>query len=185
MVQGPVMSRQDVETSEKQDVRGGPFDANNTMDTDSPERDELQQSRAISTKTTMQEVSKVITSTRNDAGTPCPTENMAMEDDGHTVTGYMEGNGTGTEKQPPARPHTQNILRDDSHDRSNGKHSNKTYDYTVTQEDPTLSLTDMETHAAPAIMRPKRNKKLKTDREAVHSRDRTGSRTCHKTPQKM
>jgi hypothetical protein len=110
---------------------------------------------------------------------------MAMESEGHTVTGNMGGNDTGTEKQSTVPSYTQIILRDDSHDRTNGDHSTKTYDDTMAQEDLALSPTGMGTHVATAIVSPKRSKKLKINRDTVHLRDRTRSRTSHKTPQRM
>jgi hypothetical protein len=55
--------------------------------------------------------------------------------------------------------------------------SNNTYYDKTAEEDSVPSQSDVEIHVASPVMSSKRSKKLKPDRDTLHARDRTRSRT--------
>jgi hypothetical protein len=71
------------------------------------------------------------------------------------------------------------------HERQGSDHSNSPDEEMVAQGDIVPPMLAWETHDEPSILGPKRNKKLKSEKDALQARDRTSSRTRHKRQQLM
>jgi hypothetical protein len=119
------MTRQDEESRERGEERGGPFDANSNTDTYSPVGDGQQQSRKVPIQPTTHEVSKDTASKRDKEDTYVSTATMAVESEGQIVPGDG-GKGIGAGKQTPAMPHAQTIERVTPNDSMNSDTSNNT-----------------------------------------------------------
>ena len=80
--------------------------------------------------------------------------------------------------------HAQNIELETPSDSKYSYTNIQTKDEPMEQEGLEASQPDEELHTAPPITSPKRNKKLKTDRDTIQVRDRTRSRSSQKSPRR-
>jgi len=184
VVKGPRTTRQDEEPRETEEERGGPFDAYYNMDTSQPLAEGQQESRQVLMQPTTQEVSQDTANKRDYAETEVSTDTIAMESEGSPVPADEGGKDTGAGKQISTSPRAQTMEQDASHGCKNSDTNDHVYDVPMSQETSAPPQTDAKVLEESLVMSPQRSKKLKTDRDTVHARDRTRSRTRHKTPQK-
>jgi hypothetical protein len=159
LVNRPRTKRQDEEKRERREERDGPLDAHNTITNKTPGNGQ-KQSRQVQTQPTTQDANKDIDSNRVKAGTEIPTETIAMGSGKRSMKGDEKGKYEGEGKQTSAVQNVQNMEQDSSHDSKNSDTSIQTNDEPMSQKDVKPSQPDVEIHATPPIMSPKRSKKL-------------------------
>jgi hypothetical protein len=84
--------------------------------------------------------------------------------------------GTGNDANPGTQEtslHMQDNVSTEPHERKGSEHSSSPYEEMVAQGDPVPPMLVGKTHNEPPILGPKRNKQLKTEKDALQARDRT------------